>query len=166
MADELEHPRFKRTVETQMIMNRLLDLERGGPGVAIDELCQLVGDPNLYSDRKHIITSARYLAEDLANMNFEWKDGIIRALTDEETARIGYVRKIRKASDRCLLKTSRIEDFNSLSEDDKVSLTCARTVMAMIKAQTSHQSLKKLEKKIQQSDEKLDLDMQLKAFLK
>lgn len=163
---ETDHPRFKRTVETQMILNRLLDLEKGGAGVTITELCELVGDADLYSKRRHIIASARFLAEDLGNMNIEWKDGVIRALSDEETAKLGYIRKIRKTADRSLLKSARIENFDSLSYDDKVSITCTRTVMAMIKAQTEHKTLKKLELKIQQSGQKLELDVQLKEFLK
>jgi len=161
-----ENPKFKRTVETQMILSRLLDLEKGGPGVSIEELAELVGDPNLYRHRRHIIASARFLAEDLGNMNLEWKDGQIRALSDLETATLGYVRKIRKTAERSMLKSSRIEDFDSLSYDDKVALTCARTIMSMINARTSGQALKKLEQKIQQSEQRLDLDTQLKEFLK
>lgn len=163
---ESDHPRFKRTVETQMIMNRLLDLEKGGAGVTIDELCELVGDTGLYRNRRHIIASARLLAEDLGTMNLEWKEGIIRALSDDETAKLGYIRKVRNSADRALLKSARIENFDSLSYDDKVSITCTRTVMTMIKAQTEHKTLKKLEQKIQQSGQKLELDVQLKEFLK
>lgn len=156
---------LKRTVETQMILNRLLDLEKGGDGVTIQELQDLVGDQNLYAKRRHIIASARLLAEDLAGMNLEWKDGAIRALSDEETAKLGYIRKVRNVADRGLLKSSRIEKFDDLSENDKVTLTCARTIMSLLKAQTTHQSLKKLEAKIKQSEEKLDLQAQLKMFL-
>jgi hypothetical protein len=156
---------LKRTVETQMILNRLLDLEKGGDGVTIQELQALVGDHNLYAKRRHIIASARLLAEDLAGMNLEWKDGAIRALSDEETAKLGYIRKVRSVADRGLLKSSRIEKFDDLSENDKVTLTCARTIMSLLKAQTTHQSLKKLEAKIKQSEEKLDLQTQLKMFL-
>lgn len=163
---DTDHPKFKRTVETQMILNRLLDLEKGGPGVTIDELCELVGDSNLYANRRHIIASARLLAEDLGNMNIEWRDGVIRALTDDETAKLGYIRKVRKTADRSLLKSARIENFDNLSMDDKISITCTRTIMQMIKAQTEHKTLKKLEQKIQQSGQKLELDAQLKEFLK
>lgn len=161
-----ENPKFKRTVETQMILSRLLDLEKGGLGVSIDELAELVGDPNLYRHRRHIIASARFLAEDLGDMNLEWKDGQIRALSDLETATLGYVRKIRKTVERSMLKSSRIDDFDSLSYDDKVALTCSRTIMSMIKAQTEHKTLKRLEQKIQRSGQKLELDVQLKEFLK
>lgn len=158
--------RFKRSIDTQQVLKRLLELEKGGPGVTVDELCRLVGDENLYRDRRYIIASARELAEDSANMNLEWKDGIIRALSDQETAQLGYVRKVRRAADRGMLKSSRIEDFDGLSRDDKVTITVSRTILTLVKMQTAHKALKQLESRVKEHGESLQLETQLKEFMK
>jgi len=113
--------KFKRSLETQLIHDRLIETKIGEI-VEYKEMNKLIGGDVQNGDRNHL-TIARDLALRDENMVFATINNIgVKRMSDEEIAKSGdYFRKhIHRTADKAITQLSSVENFPALSNEAKV----------------------------------------------
>ena len=155
---------FKRSIETQTLVDMFGAMGKGA-SVTDQEINALVHEDGFVENKRHIVESSREIARHEYRINIERIENTgYRVLTDEETALYPWVAKVRNAAQRHSQLITYIEDFDKLSSAAKLKHQCSLTLLRLVDETTGKGAVKKLEGRIKQNKQRLDVKETLKLF--
>lgn len=155
------------SIDTRTIYDRLVKSEIGET-INYAELTALIGR-NVQHEARYVLVSAMHRVESQDDMVFACVHGVgVKRLSDHEIVGIGdeALTRSRRAAKRGARKLSKIRDFNSLTDAEKISHNARLSVLGAIEAIARGSALRKIEQKISNtaSSQALPLAKTLEAF--
>lgn len=153
-------------VETNLICQKLESIGVG-EFIKYTELSKIIGR-NIQHDARHILESARRITQRDKRVLFECvRNEGLRRLNDVGivgTTSVA-VTKIRNMSRRGAAKVLCMQDIDALPKNDKDVLNARLSIMAMVSNVTKAKSIKLIESKVAETQERLPLRKTIEAFM-
>lgn len=152
------------SIDTKTIQDRLMKVEVGDV-VTYQELTDLIGRDVQVSARGNLTSAMRRLVADGIVFACVRGEGVKR-LSDSEIVGVGpdTIAKMRRASNRARQKLAAVNDFNALPRDVQVTHNLSMSVLGIMSHMTRGTTVKRLEAKIEQSQQALPLARALEAL--
>ena len=158
-----EQSRFERSIETQHLLKRLLEMSDGDI-VEYSELSQLIGQ-NVHGGYSKLSTARRLAFEEVHRV-FDCVPGIgVKRLGPDESADTARssCERIRKQARR-KLQMSASMPYDDMSEESRQRLTVSRTILAFTAEAGSKKNVKRIEEAVAKSNAELPFGKALALF--
>lgn len=153
------------SLDTRLIYDRLVQA-KVDETVGYGELTTLIGR-DVRTSARHLLTSAMHRAESQDDMVFACVWGVgVKRLTDREIVGVGdqALSRSRRAARRGARKLSKVRDFSTLSDSEKITHNARLSVLSAIESIASGSAMRKVEKRVSETMQTLPLAKTLALF--
>lgn len=153
------------SIDTRFLYQRLAQMSVGET-ITYKELNDIIGS-DVQGQARSALTSARKICERENNKTFGviYNEGL-KCLADEEIVNtsVAAVEHIRRTSRRTIRRLGCVQNFNALENDDKVRFNTYTSILGVMATMTKSNNIKKIEAKVQETQEQLPYTKALEAF--
>lgn len=171
MSNEVEivtrHPRFRRSIDTDVLYKRLVNVKIGET-ITYTELSALIGR-DVQISGSSILQSARRIALNKDNILFDTiTNHGIKRLNDVEKVNtaVSSLRRIQAAAKTGAKKVSSVDDFELLPSEQKFKHNAYLSIFNAIVYSAQQKTVQKIEQSIEIQNGKLSLNKTLDFFKK
>ena len=158
-------PIFKRSIETQTLIDRLIKADTENPIVTYKEMSEKLGynvqhnRGALYSARRIVLTEYKTAFSTIVNEGIKLMTGTDIVKSEKD---FGAYNRLSKRKKRKMLAV----DYDALANEDKITYNTSVSILAVLAHVSSNRSVKKIEEKIMVEQDKLPVNKTLEHFKK
>lgn len=152
-------------LESKLLFNRLKDANIGDV-ITYEELSEIIG-VDVQGAGRNYLNTARYMCEREKDKTFGTVINYgIKCLNDSEVVETAVyaVGHIKRTSKKYIKKLKCVNDFGKLSNDDKIRFNAYASTLGVMASITRSANIKKIEAKVQETQERLPYAKALEAF--
>lgn len=166
MEDETRKTIPEMSIDTRVCVNRLKEA-KSGEVIPYKELSELIGR-DVQNSAYSVLFSARRIVERDYRIVFHPIRSIgLKRLDDTGIVSVGEstLSKIRKVTKRGIKQIACVQDFNNLSQEQKIKHNTYLSMLGVMHHASQGKSVQKLENKVREAQASLPLAKTLEAFI-